>query len=74
MKFKWLTKKSKNYFTLARDIFKKNDDKFNFIMTSLNKAQFYRSIAQYSSIFQTTVPIGEFKNEENLLFKVGFYN
>jgi len=72
VKLKWLRKKSEHYFTLGSDIFKKIDDKSNFVMIHTNLANMYRHIAGYSSQFQ--IHTKEFIKEDNLYLKVGFYS
>jgi len=71
VKFKWLIKKSEDYYTLGSDIFKKIDDKSNYVMISTNLGNLYRHIAGCSS--KSPIHIKEVIKEENLYLKVGFH-
>eukprot|EP00102_Acyrthosiphon_pisum_P019007 XP_016656217.1 PREDICTED: uncharacterized protein LOC100569960 [Acyrthosiphon pisum] len=67
VKFKWLRKKSEHYLTLGSDIFKKIDDKYNFVTVNTNLANIYRHIAACTS--KIPVHIKEVIEEENLYLK-----
>jgi len=70
LKLKWFTNKSKHYFTLGSDIFKKVDDDHNFALINSNFIILYRYITHYSTKF--IVPINKFIKKEDLNIKVSF--
>ncbi|XP_026805826.1 erythroid differentiation-related factor 1-like [Rhopalosiphum maidis] len=69
LKLKLFTKKSKQFFTLGSDIFKKINDEDNLTLINSNSANLYKYIEHYSTKYK--VPINEFIKKEIFNFKNG---